>query len=507
MRAQRTLAALAVICGAGLATAGCKFQQTSGLRESGQSTLMDKTFAAKNACNPEDHNRPFIIEWDATDMSSFESLAANDIVMVKYEGCKLRVLDECRDDDVKGSFGAYKPTEWTSGSLETIDIHNEGELYAKLPLGRDTLSGRVAAGEEFHMEYFVAGTTYATRSAVYRDDLKHNLGCDPATHFVYAYNLGAFALGSVNEFEANAGGSIFGYGIEGKSSGGRKAEKKGGDLSVCREDEATEVLGCKTPIRLNLRKIRDGVDPDKAALNAPDDAASMAAAAQVDAKVEMSAEARAHYDSAMQKLAARDGKGCLAELDAHDELDPDHKSTDPKVAFSLNRAQCIMLAGQCDAGKDLVRRRADNDAMARQLGPEHTTKWVEATAMMYCQGDSMSDRDRLLQALYQLQIAAYQTRKNAAYCEERWKTIAELLPKVEPRDADDMQIINAESALFGMVPMCFQRAGDCARAFAAWKEVIPERTREHYAQIEDPQRLAETQRRDFENMARKCKDE
>ena len=119
----------------------------------------------------------------------------------------------------------------------------------------------------------------------------------------------------------------------------------------------------------------------------------------------------------------------------------------------------------------------------------------------------MSDRDRLLQALYQLQIAAYQTRKNAAYCEERWKTIAELLPKVEPRDADDMQIINAESALFGMVPMCFQRAGDCARAFAAWKEVIPERTREHYAQIEDPQRLAETQRRDFENMARKCKDE
>ena len=40
---------------------------------SGQSKLMEKTFAGNNKCNPKNHNRPFIIEWDATDMSSFES--------------------------------------------------------------------------------------------------------------------------------------------------------------------------------------------------------------------------------------------------------------------------------------------------------------------------------------------------------------------------------------------------------------------------------------------------
>ncbi len=90
----------------------------SGTRESGQSALMDESFAAKNACNPDNHKRPFIIEWDATDMSSFESFAANDVVMVRYEGCNLVVLDECRNDSVRGEQGAYKPVEWTSGSRE-----------------------------------------------------------------------------------------------------------------------------------------------------------------------------------------------------------------------------------------------------------------------------------------------------------------------------------------------------------------------------------------------------
>src|SRR5262245_43570746 len=67
-------------------------------RESGQSSLMGETFAGKNKCNAANHERPFIIEWDATDMSSFEARAANDVVVVKYVGCDLKVLDSCVDD-------------------------------------------------------------------------------------------------------------------------------------------------------------------------------------------------------------------------------------------------------------------------------------------------------------------------------------------------------------------------------------------------------------------------
>jgi hypothetical protein len=41
-----------------------------------QASKMGETFAGQNRCNPKNHERPFIIEWDATDMSSFESRAA-----------------------------------------------------------------------------------------------------------------------------------------------------------------------------------------------------------------------------------------------------------------------------------------------------------------------------------------------------------------------------------------------------------------------------------------------
>ena len=65
----------------------------------------DNSFAAQNACDPKNHLRPFIIEWDATDRSSFEAYAANDILVVRYEGCDMQILEECRDDSIRGSQG------------------------------------------------------------------------------------------------------------------------------------------------------------------------------------------------------------------------------------------------------------------------------------------------------------------------------------------------------------------------------------------------------------------
>ncbi len=197
-------------CGAmilAVALTACAAAQAPGAakRESGQSQLMGQTFAGQNKCNPEDHERPFVIEWDATDMSSFESLAKRDVVVVRYEGCKLRILDGCRDDSVPGAYGSYRPVSWTAGSLERVEIGSEADLYAKLPLGVGELGGRVAGGEKFRMEYFVAGTRNATRPGIYRGDLADNPGCQGATHFVYGYNLGAFALGSTSESSLSAG--------------------------------------------------------------------------------------------------------------------------------------------------------------------------------------------------------------------------------------------------------------------------------------------------------------
>jgi hypothetical protein len=473
----------------------------SGTRESGQSGLMDQTFAGKNKCNPENHDRPFIIEWDATDMSSFESYAANDVVVVRYEGCDLKVLDQCRNDSVRGSLGAYKPVEWTSGSLEKMDISNEGELVAKLPLGAATLGGRVQAGEKFHMEYYVAGTRTATRDGVYRADLEKLPGCKGATHFVYGYNLGAFALGSVQELNAAADVSIYGFGGGASKKSSQAADKKGGDLATCKSDSAKEIEGCKAPIRLTLRVIKSGESPEASAMKAPDTPESVTAAGMVNMKIEMSDEARARLESATQKMNAKDGKGCLAELDAHDVLDPKHKSTDPKSTFGYTRSKCLMLAGQCDAGKTLLRKTMEA-TVSGTLGPEQIDKQVEGMASLSCQGGNMSARDQVLKGLQDLTQGAFLGKKSTEFCMSAYNAVRTLAPKVKPKDEDDKQIIDYQRNLFATAPQCLAQAGDCEKAWKVFQEVYPAESK---AGVKDPKQLETVMKSVFESTVKKCK--
>jgi hypothetical protein len=443
-----------------LASPGCtgRIPKSGPTRESGQSGLMNDTFAAKNACNPENHLRPFIIEWDATDRSSFESYAANDVVIVRYEGCNMTVLEECRNDSVRGEQGAYRPVEWTSGALEKINISNQGELVAKLPLSVGSLGGRVAGGEKFSMEYYVAGTRTATRSAVYREDLEGNPGCEGATHFVYGYNLGAFALGSVTEFVAEAGASLYGFGAGGKNERSRTADKQGGDLASCKSDSAREIDGCKSPIRLTLRPIREGANPEKAATKAPGTDESLNAAGALTVKLEISEMARSHLEAAMAKMNAKDGKGCLAELDTVDKLEPKRQSTDPKQSHSTYRAQCLMIAGQCDAGKALLRKSYENTSMAN-FGPAQIDKSVQTMASLHCQG-KLSPRDELLKAFMDLSMANSNTKvMSAQECEAAYKLIVKH-KDVQPADDEDVQVIAAKRDHYAWVPGCFSRAGD-----------------------------------------------
>ncbi len=494
---ELVLAACVLVCVA--AAPGCKLKQTSGLRASGQSRLMDETYAGKNRCNPDGHDKPFVIEWDATQMSSFESLAASDIVFVHYEGCSLTILDECKNDSIRGEQGAYKPVEWTTGQLEVIDIANEGDLYAKLPLGKATLGARVAGGERFRMEYYVAGTRYASRDAVYAADLEGRYGCEDATHFVYAYNLGAFSLGSANEFDASAGGSVYGFGAGGSRHSHYRADKQGGDLSACRSDAATEVAGCKAPIRLHLRKIRSGRSPEAAAMDAPDTPKTLSAAAIVDRKLAMSDEARARVEAASAKLTAGDGAGCLRELDAHDRLDPKHKSTDPASPFAITRAMCVMKAGKCNAGKVQMRKTLERQPAFAQAGPEKIDRTVDAYAAKYCEG-AMDPTDALRKALVELQDAAFTSRKTVAFCDERYAAVKRLLPRAKPRDEDDVQIRDAKKSLVTVVPLCYQRAGDCDKAWQAYQEVAADTV----ANVAQEQR-ASVLRGGFEAIVRKCK--
>jgi hypothetical protein len=460
---------------------------------------MDETFAGKNKCNPKNAERPFVVEWDATDMSSFEAFATNDVVVVKYEGCELRVLDHCRDDSVRGKLGAYRAVDWTTGQLETVDIATEGELYAKLPLGAASLGGRVQGGEKFHMEYYVAGTRNSSRSDLYEADFEGLSGCKGATHFVYGYNLGAFALGSVKETQAEAGGSLYGFGAGANTKNRRAADKKGGDLGVCKSDVAAEVSGCKSPIRLILREIQKGADPERAAQKAPDTDQSLNAAGQIAVKLEMSDQARAHLTSALEKSNAGDGKGCLKDLDAHDQLDPKHKSTDPKGGLNFTRPICLMQAGQCDAGKQQLRKV--QEAMAQpDTTPQSIDTAVDGFAARYCQGANMSQRDQYLKALHTLANAGFR-KVDVATCKSSYDTMVRLKNVVKPRNDEDHEVINAPRLLLAHAPRCFEKAGDCEQAYKVFVAEFPKEGEEKL----DADTKKKVRQMQFESSVSSCK--
>jgi hypothetical protein len=460
---------------------------------------MNETFAGKNQCNPKNAERPFVVEWDATDMSSFEAFAASDVVVVEYKGCELRVLDRCRDDGVKGKLGAYRAVDWTTGQLETIDISNEGELYAKLPLGAATLGGRMQGGEKFHMEYYVAGTRSSSRSDLYQAELAGLSGCKGATHFVYGYNLGAFALGSVKDRSAEAGASLYGFGAGASSKNHRAADKKGGDLGVCKSDVAAEVSGCKSPIRLVLREIQAGADPDRAAQKAPDTDESLNAAGQIATSLQMSDEARSHFNSAQEKLNANDGKGCLQELDAHDQLDPKHKSSDPKGGLGFTRPICLMQSGKCDPGKQLLRKVLEATSPA-DTTPQSMDTTVDGMAARYCQGANMSERDQLLKSVHTLANSSFK-KVDLATCKSSYDTYTKLKTKVKPRDENDQEIVNAWRIVLADAPRCLAKAGDCDAAYQTFVAEFPKQGTEKL-DAETKKKVVQSQ---FESSAPICK--
>ena len=429
----------------------------SEVRASGQSRLMEQTFAGKNACNPKNHDRPFVIEWDATDMSSFEARAKNDVISVKYEGCELRVLEGCSNDSVRGSFGSYKPVDWTGGSLEKVDIGNQAELVAKLPLGVASLGGRVQSGEKFHMEYFVSGTRNATREAVYRSDIKAVPACSEATHFVYGYNLGAFALGTASGVNAKLDASIYGFGASGAKTSSQQAEKQGGLLGSCRAASAKELDTCKVPIRLSLREIQESENPDASAAKAPETKSALNLAGKLQKESAKEKAAQEHLQAATKKMNVKDGKGCLHELDMHDRLDsrPGSLSTNNSIYVANTRAVCLMIAGQCETGMRIMRQYVEG------LGNiEDPDAYVKTMASQYCQG--AASEDVTLERAYQnLSKLARSKSPSVTECRSEFGTITRLAAKLsgDAREPWDQYKLNGAQSFLSD---CLVRAGDCS---------------------------------------------
>lgn len=300
---------------------------------------VDASALGKNKCVTDgDEHRLFIVDWDATDLASFESRAGRDLVLVKYEGCKVTILNGCSDEGIAGRYGTYRKPIPTSGTVESLSVTSNDELYAKLPLGAAKFGAEVSRGRALDMAYFVSGTVDSTRDSVYRGDIAQNARCKEATHFVSSYALGAFTLGSLDKASAGAKAEGAGLGAGAKSESEAKSLKKAGDMDACK---SLDTSACRAPIRLTLRPISTGDRPDgPAAGPVPSAAGPLGDAQAMMDGVQLRA-------SAEQKLMAGDGAGCLADLDRLNATKKD--MVDPQT--NILRAKCEMRAGKCDDGK------------------------------------------------------------------------------------------------------------------------------------------------------------
>src|ERR1041385_5637700 len=77
-----------------------------------------------------------VTEWSSAEKANLEAALHAGAVAVQFSGCELRLLPACRLP------GTYY-WQHTTAASEHIDIQNEAELYAKLPLGALSLGAEL----------------------------------------------------------------------------------------------------------------------------------------------------------------------------------------------------------------------------------------------------------------------------------------------------------------------------------------------------------------------------
>lgn len=403
----------------------------------GRDGMLSRTAVAQKCEEAaEGHDKPFLVEWDATDLASFEARAKQHTVFVKYTGCKLEVLYECKDETNATAFGTYGVPQPTSGTRQGFDIENEGDLYANLPLGAAKLGGKVSAGEKLHLEYFVSAVATASRDSIYRGELKPHGGCAEATHYVWAYNLGAFELESASNQSAEVEGSVAGFGAGGSRKNKESSLGKGGDLESCLTNDQRS---CRVPIRLALRSIKDGDHPGSVAAGGtpaapPAGAAPGAAhAGTVQAQMEQAQaqqNANTIWIDANSKFAQDgDGKQCLAKLDRALAIDT-RVADAASGGYMRARALCTMAAGQCDEGKNMLLTMLKGQDTKRVSTDAELDQKVRHEANRLCPSSTAKNDEEKLYRLSR-EVTKQAEAGDAKGAKAHFATIEKLVPKVQ----------------------------------------------------------------------------
>ncbi|MBL9028541.1 MAG: hypothetical protein JNL21_40490 [Myxococcales bacterium] len=172
---------------------------------------------------------PLIVEWPGTSKVDLDSASQRSVVVVSYAGCTLKVLTSCRAR-LKKEHQEGVPYDLTSvtPARDKLQIADQSELYARLPLGAASLKGELSLGSSLELDYIAVGQRVAKSAPEVLEG-----ECEGATHFVRTITVGAYSLDVMAK--GKAAGSVevgnAGAGVGREES--RRNLRGSGDVDAC----------------------------------------------------------------------------------------------------------------------------------------------------------------------------------------------------------------------------------------------------------------------------------
>lgn len=193
---------------------------------------------------------PDLMAWDAGERANVKSLSDQGTVVVRYEarGCdvRLEVLSNCIGD-ARYEYQAY-------AAKQRKVAHNQQELFAELPLGAATLSGRLHGGRSLRADYALVGLRTLKAGVAFQRAQLRGPECDRATHVVARVYVGGFAIAAGDSQSLSAATSVFGLGGGGAVGASAEVFGEEGVAEACDRAATTgkESAQCGVPLRLGL---------------------------------------------------------------------------------------------------------------------------------------------------------------------------------------------------------------------------------------------------------------
>ncbi len=216
-----------------------------------QTPEVPKAFSSRcDAKRPE--LRPLVVEWPATDRAALEAAALHGQVVVRYEGCALELLPQCK---VKKA-AAYSYTPITPKD-EVVTMANEQELYANIPAFAAKFEAKLRSSGTLSAAMRIVGMYEARGLAPTADELEGE--CAHATHVVTGIPTGSFEFSAGGHTRAGASTTVAGTGGGADKQTSSETLSRDGDPGACatsKRDDAHPPERCGALLRLELASLR-----------------------------------------------------------------------------------------------------------------------------------------------------------------------------------------------------------------------------------------------------------